>query len=221
MQSFIGYHFFHGAGKIQPQEAFDKTQRAMLTFSDQKTPTHLGYMLDMQTDQGGPLEKLFHDLCGRFGPWYRTTTSPTMPTYRAYIWQIDATQFKESLDLLPRLRQQDPILLERTHLHASWSFKFVEPETTSILPGQEDLPVIDVRLGPGSSLNFATGKKTSINAWFLFPFENPSAEFEKYVSRFQGRLIFKFSREHWRLWRFSSGEWRPRRFVPRWYGISE
>jgi hypothetical protein len=64
MKRFIGYHFFHGVGKIRPQEAFDKTQSAMLAYSDQKSPSHFGYMLDMQTDQGGPLETLFHDLCG-------------------------------------------------------------------------------------------------------------------------------------------------------------
>jgi hypothetical protein len=108
---------------------------------------------------------------------------------------------------------------ERAKLQVSWSFKFIEPETSLLLPDQEDMPVIDVRLGRGSSLNLTTGGKTSVNAWFLFPFESASQDLEHYVSRLQNELIFEFSPKHWRLWNHypKRGLW-PKKFVPSWYG---
>jgi hypothetical protein len=82
------------------------------------------------------------------------------------------------------------------------------------------VPEIDVRLGPGSSLSFTTGTKTSIYAWFLFPFESASPEFEQYVCRFQKELIFKFSPKHWRFWnQYPKRGWWPKKFVPSWYGL--
>jgi len=217
MKPFIGYHFFHGTGRIDRAKAYTKVQQAMEIFSNQKSPSHLSLMLEMRDDRTEPLESLCQKLCKTLGPVAHTTTTPTWPDYRAYSWNLNAEQFQELFLLLDSLDQQDSSLTGRMHLGASWFFKFVEPTTGQVLPDQENLPVIDFRLGPGSSLNFSTGKKTSANAWFLFPFEDPSSEFEDYALRFQKQLIFKFSPEHWRLWRFSSGEWRPRRFVPPWY----
>jgi len=217
MKPFIGYHFFHGTGRIDRAKAYTRVQQAMEIFSNQKSPSHLSLMLEMRDDRTEPLESLCQKLCKTLGPVAHTTTTPTWPDYRAYSWNLNAEQFQELFLLLDSLDQQDSSLTGRMHLGASWFFKFVEPTTGQVLPDQENLPVIDFRLGPGSSLNFSTGKKTSANAWFLFPFEDPSSEFEDYALRFQKQLIFKFSPEHWRLWRFSSGEWRPRRFVPPWY----
>ena len=91
-------------------------------------------------------------------------------------------------------------------------------QNATLLPDQESMPVIDVRLGSGSSLNLTTGKKTSVNAWFLFPFESASGEFDDYVSRFQKELVFTSSQEHWRLWKFYPVRgWSTKRFAPSWY----
>ena len=221
MRQFIGYHFFHGAGKVAPAEAYSRTQRAIEVFSDQKAHSYSGLMLDMRDDQGGPMESACRKLCDWFGPVIHTTTSPTWASYRAYSWNLSAAQLQESFSLLDALYREIPLSKERVFLQVSWSFKFIEPETAKLLPGQENLPVIDVRLGPGSSLTLAMGKKTSVNAWFLFPFEKESPSFQSYVSSFQDQLIFKFSPEHWRLWTISrAGEWRPKRFVPGWYAAS-
>ena len=224
MKRFIGYHFFHGAGKITPAEAYSRTQRAMNLFTDQKTPSYRAFILDLRDDQSGPLESLFQDLCVKFGPVTNTMKGIWPgggPNYRAHWWALSATQFEESFSLLEAAHRDIPLSRDRAHVQASWSFKFIEPDTAMLLPDQESMPVIDVRLGPGSSLNLTTGKNTRINAWFLFPFESATQEFEHYVSRFQKELIFKFSPEHWRLWNFYPVRgWWPKRFVPNWYTSS-
>jgi hypothetical protein len=226
MKRFIGYHFFHGVRRIAPVQAYSRTEHAMSMFTDQKTPSDRFFMLDLRDDpEGGPLESLFQDLCVQFGPVSHTMGGkpiPGRPYFRAHQWTLSAKQFEESFSLLDAVHRNIPQSRERAHLQAYWSFKFVEPTTATLLPDQEAMPVIDVRLGPGSSLNLTTGRKTSVYAWFLFPFESPTREFEDYVARFQKELIFTFSPKHWRLWKTYpvKGLW-PRRFVPGWYISSD
>jgi hypothetical protein len=221
MKRFIGYHFFHSVRKIAPVEAYSRTQHAMSVFTNQKVLSIRAFMLDMRDDHGGPLESLFQNLCVQFGPVSGTMKGISVrggPNYRAHQWILSAKQFQESFSLLTAVHRDIPLSRERAHLQASWSFKFVEPVSGALLPDQEAMPVIDVRLGSGSSLNLTTGKKTSVNAWFLFPFESPSRDFEDYVARFQKELIFTFSPKHWRLWKsYPVKGLCPRRFVPGWY----
>jgi len=224
MKPFIGYHFCHGAGRIAPTEAYSRTQQAMSTFSDQKAPSQRAFILDLRNEQGGPLEALFQSLCVQFGPVGSTMRGISIdggPDYRAHYWNLSAQQFEESFSLLEGIHKNVPLARERTHIQASWHFKFVDPETATVLPDQESMPVIDVRLGPGSSLNLTTGKNTSVNAWFLFPFESPSQEFDRYVAQLQKELIIRFSPKHWRLWKLYPvrGLW-PRKIVPSWYASS-
>jgi hypothetical protein len=226
MKRFIGYHFFHGAGKIAPANAYYRTQSAMSLYSDQETPSRRDFMLDLQNDpEGGPLESIFHELCLKYGPVSRTTKGISLsgPSYRAHQWELRDEQVAEALSLLETVHREIPASRDRAHLQAFWKFKFVEPETRTLLPDQESMPEIDVRLGPGSSLSITTGKKTWVNAWFLFPFDSSSSpEFEHYVCRFQKELIFKFSPKHWRLWNFYPVRgWWPKKFVPNWYEGSE
>jgi len=221
MKPFIGYHFLHGAGKIGRQQAYAKVSHAMRTFSDQSQPSFLSIMLNMRADHSEALEYRVRRICDSFGPVGHTTTSPTWKEFRAYNWKLTSEQFERGFTMLDEFDRQDPWLADRTFLQASWKFKFVEPRTGQVLPGQENLPMIDFRLGPGSTLNFSAHKGVSVYAWFLFPFENPAPDFEDYVDRFQNELIFKFLPKHWRLWRFSTDEWRPRRFVPSWYGMAK
>lgn len=220
MQPFIGYHSLHGAGKVGRRQAYAKVSHAMKTFSDRSEPNFLGMMLNMRADTSEALEYRVRRICDSFGPVDRTTTSPTWKEFRAYNWRLTPEQFESGFSLLEEFDRRDPSLADRTFLQASWKFKFVEPSTGQVLPGQENLPAIDFRLGPGSTLNFSAYKGTSVYAWFLFPFDSPTPDFEDYVGRFQKELIFKFSPKHWRLWRYSKEQWRPRRFVPSWYGVT-
>lgn len=218
MKQFIGYHFFQGAGRIAAADAYYKTQEAMSLYTDQKTPSSRCFMLDLANDpKGGPLESLFDELCLKYGP-VTCTSNDFSRTYRAHHWDLTDERVAEALSLLEAVHRKTPASRNRAHIQAFWRFKFVDPENGVLLPDQDNMPEIDVRVGPGSSLNFTTGTKTSIYAWFLFPFESPSPEFEQYVCRFEKELIFKFSPKHWRLWKHYPvrGLW-PKKFVPSWY----
>jgi hypothetical protein len=219
MRRFIGYHFFQGAGRIAATDAYYRTQRAMSLYTDQKTPSRRSFMLDLANDpKGGPLESLFHELCLKYGPVSRTTNDISR-TDRAHQWELSDEQAAEALSLLEAVHRETPASKNRAHVQAFWRFKFIDPESGALLADQDNMPEIDVRLGPGSSLSFTTGTKTSLYAWFLFPFESASPDFEQYVCGFQKELIFKFSPKHWRLWNYYPVRgWWPKKFVPSWYG---
>ena len=220
MKRFIGYHLLQGAGRIAPADAYYRTQGAMSLYTDQKTPLRRSFMLDLANDpEGGPLESLFHELCLKYGPVSHTTNDVSR-IYRAHQWELSDEQVAEALSLLETIHRENPASKNRATVQAFWRFKFVDPESGTLLPEQDNVPEIDVRLGPGSSLSFTTGTKTSIYAWFLFPFESASPEFEQYVCRFQKELIFKFSPKHWRFWnQYPKRGWWPKKFVPSWYGL--
>jgi hypothetical protein len=223
MKPFIGYHFLHRAGKIAPADAYYKSQSVMSLYSDQKTPSRRTLMLHLEKDPGGgPLESLFHELCRKYSPISHTTRGFSLgPNDRAHQWELRDEEVAEALSLLEIAHAQIPLAKDRLQVTAFWRFKFVEPGTDKLLPDQESLPEIDFRLGPGSSFSLTTGKKTSVYAWFLFPFESPSPEFEDYACRFQSELIFKFSPKHWRLWKsYPVRGWWPKKFVPNWYARS-
>ena len=218
MKPFIGYHFLHRAGKVERAKAYAKVDYVMRAFSDQVQPSLFSMTLNTRADDIEPLEYRVRRICDSFGPVNHITTSPTWKEFRTYNWILTPEQFQTGFSLLDEFDQREPSLADHTSLHASWKFKFIEPRTGQVLPRQDDLPTIDFRLGPGSSLNFGASKGASVYAWLLFPFDDPaSTDFRDYVARFQEGLIFRFSPAHWRRWQFLRGEWRPRRFVPSWY----
>ena len=211
-------------GRVTPIDAYSRTQHAMDTFADQKMPSYRGFILDMRDDDGDAFHSAYDALSARFGPVSNTMKSlsaPGMPTYRTHYWTLATEQSADAFSALEEIRRNIPTVAGRVSVQVSWSFKFVEPETGIVLPDQDSLPEIDVRLGPGSSLNLTTGQRTSVNAWLLFPFENASPNFDGYVSRFQKGLIFKLSSGHWRLWMFSPKRgWSSKKIVPSWYQSS-
>ena len=73
MTPFIGYHFFHRAGRIGRAQAYAKIHRAMEDFSDQKAPILLSMMLDMRADNSDALEFRVRRTCDAFGPVEHTT----------------------------------------------------------------------------------------------------------------------------------------------------
>lgn len=222
MKPFIGYHFFHGVGRIPPREAYIRTQHAMSMFTNQKAPSHHGFILNMYGYQGSPLESLFQELCARFGPVTNSMTAVSGGWgANCNFWVLESRQFEESFPLLETIQRQFGLEQNRALVQAVWNFKFVDPETGALLPNQESLPEVDMRIGPGSSLVQAMGNKTSANAWFLFPFETATRDFESYACRFQKELIFNFLPKHWRLWKhYPVRGWWPKKIVPSWYANS-
>jgi len=211
---FIGYHCFHTGRRCPPREAYAKTELALKRYSDRDEPSDGWWTLEMWSEEKGPMDSLCSEVCRRYGPIDRIWpgSSSGGPGLKTYQWKLNPGQFPGALELLEHEQEKLPSFRERMRIQVWWEFKFVNPENRDVLPGQENLPVLDMRLPAGSSLTLSLGDRAKVNAWFLFPFEEVSREFESYVGGFQKSMLFRFSPRHWRAWSYSrAGRWRPKR----------
>ncbi|MEZ2337265.1 hypothetical protein AB6735_16590 [Mucilaginibacter sp. RCC_168] len=98
-------------------------------------------------------------------------------------------------------------------LHILWKFKFIDFNSKEILPGQNEIPNIDIRLSNSQIYISLSALKSTASAWFAFPFSSLTADNLLYIQGIQELLPFKFSKYSWRLWKKSkSGKWIPEKF---------
>lgn len=214
MKGFISYYAFHTGRKCPPREAFIKTEAALRRYSDRDRPSACGLSLEMRMEERSPLDALCSEICRRYGPIDRIIPGAASngPGLKTYQWKVAPEQFQNALELLEQAQQKLPSYVDRMEIHARWEFKLVNPESREPLPGQENLPAIDVRFPAGSSLRLSASYKPRIFACLLFSFEEANEEFRAYVAGLQEKMIFKFTSKNWRAWsRSRNGKWHPRR----------
>jgi len=88
---------------------------------------------------------------------------------------------------------------------AIWRFKFIDPITNRVLPGQDNLPTVDERQ-LNSNMYLRGGLKTMVSVWFTLPFEELDSNSAGYIRLMQSHLPFTFSGKHWRLSRVNDGK---------------
>jgi hypothetical protein len=126
MKPFIGYHFFHGVGRITPVEAYSRTQHAMNNFADPKMPSYRGFILDTRDDEGGPWHSAFEGLCAQFGPVSDTRESISahgVPTYRAHYWTLTVERFEKSFSVLEKIQKEMPAVASRVSIQGLLEFQ--------------------------------------------------------------------------------------------------
>lgn len=96
-------------------------------------------------------------------------------------------------------------------LTITWHFKFVNVNTKIILSGQDDIPVLDSRLG-NSQVYMRLSQKITLSLWFVLPFDGLDGETIAYIKLIKARLPVKLSDNHWRIWTLSkNGNWTGRK----------
>lgn len=97
-------------------------------------------------------------------------------------------------------------------LSVYWKFNFIDLHTKKVLPGQSELPVLDVRLENSRVYLRLSATKSTASVWFAFPFDHLTDDNLKYIEGIQENLPFKFSKHSWRLWNKSkSSNWIPKK----------
>lgn len=91
-----------------------------------------------------------------------------------------------------------------------WCFYFTDPNSKEVLPGQDSIPVIDVRQ-KNSQIYWRFGKISSISLWFVLPFNELGPAAVNYIKLLQTYLPVKFSKNHWRIWRKNKNGPAPRK----------
>lgn len=93
---------------------------------------------------------------------------------------------------------------------ATWLFKFIDPETGQVLPGQDNIPVVDIRLH-NSQVYMRLGKGATVSLWFTLPFSGLTDDAVRYIKLLKNNLPVKLSYNHWRVWKLSNGRLIPRK----------
>ena len=97
-------------------------------------------------------------------------------------------------------------------LSVYWRFNFIDPRTRKVLPGQSELPVLDVRLENSRVYLWLSATKSTASVWFAFPFDHLTDDNLEYIEGIQEALPFKFSKHSWRLWNKSKNDnWIPKK----------
>lgn len=91
-----------------------------------------------------------------------------------------------------------------------WHFKFIDPNSRELLPGQTEIPVLDFRMQNSQLYLRSSSIKSTASVWFAFPFEELAEDNLTYIDGIQKTLPFKFSKHSLRLWKRSKNDnWIP------------
>ena len=127
-----------------------------------------------------------------------------------YTWNLNHKKLEEALTLLdnyahlPR-NEYGPLVLS-----LKWEFYFVDPNTKTPFKNQEKIPIIDDRRH-NSQLYLRLAQRSTMSAWFAFPFSSLDDVATNYFIELKSHLPFKPSGKHWRIWsKSNSGNWTPR-----------
>ena len=216
MQAFLSYEGLpiksgggHSMGKKTPDEVYSNVKAFLASYTNAVLPEF--FDLTFYSSQQKAYKTLPHlwRLVKIFGiptwKWWNLEVRQHLFNWKIRSAKLDAA-FKQ-LETFSQLPENPfgPLVLS-----IKWQFYFTEPRTASILPGQQQLPLIDFR-NQNSQLYMRLGKRSTISVWFAFPFEVIDDNCKHYLASVVKALPFKPSEKHWRLWKLSKNyNWIPK-----------
>ncbi len=215
MNALITYEGQHRLARVDARQVLADMSACMQTFDNTAEPTESLLMLDMR-DTDPALEAAYDELARDYGTSPRLAgTAPTGEELRIYFWPIPKDGLDAAFDQVAILRARGRLLDSRVGIKVVWDFRFRDPATHTLLPGQEAMAALDNLpggRGDSSSAVLTLGRASSVAFWFLLPFEEPDATFIAYVRRLQAALPARLSPRGWRRWTLAqAGEWRARK----------
>ena len=214
LNTFITYEAVHKLGRVSQEEAYRGVCGFLEVLTNLPRPQRRNLCLDLRTDRTVELQRLIWKLKTRFGPFPKVEASRPVRgrALKLYRWEIAKRKIAQTIVLVQTLQEKDPDLCSRLFLQETWNFRFSDPATKVVLPGQDELPDIDIRYGQGSFLQVTLTKPPAISVRFMFPFQAPNPAFQEYAKRVQSSLPVLFTNENWRLWHLSKdNNWFSRR----------
>lgn len=143
--------------------------------------------------------KMFWRLCKNFGlpRWslsqYITTKNNSFTWFVSNGGLNKAMQFTHTFSSLT--------------LAIAWKFRFIDPVSKIMLPQQDKIPVIDVRMF-NSQVYLRSSHTSTVSVWFAIPFNPASNTDIAYLKLIRRDFPIKLSTKHWKIWKKSkNGKW--------------
>ena len=215
--SLITYEGTHGIGRRDPRALHEALAGCLAQFGYGAEPTQAWLVLNLEADDDPALLSAYDELVGEYGPYPKKITGNRTDDreLRAFLWQLparDAPSIDAAITRVSTLRARGGLLDKRATVKLKWSFRFRDPDTRELLPGQDTLPRLDRfpgGRGDSSSAMLNLGATSSLDLWLLFPFAEADDRFRAYVSRLEAALPATLSPKGWRQWRLTrAGTWK-------------
>ncbi|MDT3404222.1 hypothetical protein [Mucilaginibacter terrae] len=198
MQKFITYDGLplkSGGAHYINKFAASELYKRLIDFANHFTnaPQPLGVQLEFNSFfQGEKISfKLLWETIKRFGLPSWSLSQYIGSGTSVWTWNIVARQVDEALAFHEKFN--------KITFSVTWRFHFINPVNKRVLPGQDTIPIIDVRLH-NSQIRFRCGSKYSVSVWFVLPFEELDAYAIEYIKAIKSQLPFTPSNKHWKLW---------------------
>lgn len=218
MTALITYEGVHRLGRREPRALHADVAACMGAFGYAAPPDRASLVLDLAGDDDPELNAAVEQLTREYGGYPEKIKGLHVTDgreWRALLWHIPHERLEDGFERLAGFQARGGLLERRTALKLAWTFRFRDPKTRELLPGQDTLPRLETfpgGHGDSSSVVLNLGHRSSISLWFLFPFAEPDAVFLAYVSGLQPTLPVPLATKGWRRWTLTrSGEWRSRK----------
>ncbi len=217
MDAFITYEGLpinhggaHSLGNKPIQNIYSQIKKILQNFSNSNQATEIDLIFYSSQDGTYKTLPILWALAKEFGiPSYKKWD---MVSYNQHLfnWRLSQKDIEKGLMIVDKFSHLPKNKFGPITLSLKWHFHFISQESKLELKGQNQLPIIDSR-NHNSQLYVRFGQKSTISAWFAFPFETLDKNAYDYISRIVQDLPFKPSEKHWRIWQKSSkGNWTPK-----------
>ncbi|WP_136835196.1 hypothetical protein [Pedobacter frigoris] len=181
----------HQLNKHSNDEIFDSITQFIALYTDSKTSYvsismtqfKLGQLLKNSLRFGFP----------RFHFWSYMAIRKNLVS-----WNVSSRSLERKISLITA---DDNLLIA-----ILWRFYFVNPETGEVLPGQKELPVVEIRKPQSEVYVRLSNSSKTVSVWFALPFEELNEGELNYINALKGALPFRFSSKSWRTYQRSKDD---------------
>ncbi len=204
----------HSLGKISMDDAFLKTNSFLKNHTSSETPSEIKLTIYESPNQDYDAIKVKRRASKIFGLFPKKGIGYLSgKQIRYWIWTVKTENFEKAFNFVRENNLKIQQELGPIEISFLWIFKFKSSETGDIFPDQDKIPQLDIRQ-KNSQIYLKLSNKSTLSAWFAFPFANYDSNFEKIIDKMQTDLPFRFSDKNWRQWTLSkNNNWTSRKII--------
>lgn len=218
MDTFITYEGLpinsggaHSLSKKPVEKIYLETMAFLKTFTDSDRPKEVGVTFYTSQNKSYKTLPILLSLTKRLGVPLHNSWDLGSVKQDFYTWRLKNNNIQSGFEILEKYKDLPSNPYGPVVLSLKWQFYFVDKDTKRVLPGQDKIPVLDIRQ-QNSQIYLRLSQKSTISVWFALPFSATEGYAQEYVNSLCSHLPFKPSEKHWKIWRKSkSGIWSPQK----------
>lgn len=204
----------HSLGKLNMEDSYQKTKEFILNHTDSELPSDIRLTIYESPSGDYDAIKLKRKASKLFGLFPKKGNGYLSDKQiRYWEWKVKANDFNKAFGFVQENNIKIRQILGPIEISCLWVFKFKSLKTGNIYPDQDKIPQLDIRQ-KNSQIYLKLSNKSTLSAWFAFPYADFDSDFKKIVDNMQTDLPFQFSDKSWRQWTLSkNNNWISRKIT--------